>query len=152
MDYTLSVPCSGSISAAVETARLQFIANGFRLDQPSETELIATGEGMYSTKRNPIVGVSHARITVTSDSVDIVAKLGGVKLMQRFLYIFPPALAGCLALIFACIPSFPRHAPLMAFLPVVPWIIISPLMARWIRTRTTKALDTLAYNMTSTLN
>ena len=151
MDYTISVPFSGSISGAVEAARSQFIANGFRLDQPSETELIATGQGMYSTKRNPIVGVSYARITVSSDSIDITAKLGGVKLLQRVVYIFPPALAGCLALIFACIPSFPGHVPLMAFLPVVPWIIISPLMARWVRTRTTKALDTLAYNMTASL-
>lgn len=152
MDYTSSVPFKGSVSSAIEAARLHFMANGFRLDQPSETELIATGRGMYSTKQNPITGVSHARISVSPDSIEIVAELGGVKFMRKFLYIFPPALAGCLALIFAFIPDVPGYAPFMAILPVLPWVILSPLMAGWIKNRTIRALDTLAHNMTSTMN
>jgi len=67
--------------------------------------------------------------------------------MQMFLYIFPPALGVFLALVFACIPSFPRRVPLMAILPVLPWAVISPLMARWLKNRTTKAVDTLVHNM-----
>lgn len=107
---------------------------------------------MCATKQNPITGISHARITVLPDSIDIIAELGGVKFMQRFLYMFPLALGGCLALIFACIPNFSRHALLMAFLPVVPWIAMSPLMARWVKKRAIRALETLAHNMTSTMN
>jgi hypothetical protein len=151
MEYNTSVPYAGPIHIPMETARSHFIANGFRIDQLSETELIAIGQGMYSTKQNPIAGASRTRIIVGPDSISIIAELGGVKMMQRFLYIFPPALAGCLALIFAFIPSFPRHAPLLAFLPVVPWIVLSPLMAGWVKNRTIKALDTLAHNMASTM-
>ena len=149
MQYNKSVPFNGSASTAIETAQLQLMANGFKLDQPGETELIATGRGMHSTKQNPIVGASHVRITVSSSSINICAELGGVKFMQRFVYIFPPALGGFLALVFAFIPNFPKRVPLMALLPILPWLVISPLMARWIKNRTTKALNTLVHNMAS---
>jgi hypothetical protein len=152
MQYKRSVSFGGSADKAIEVARLQFMANGFKLDQPSETELVATGHGMHSSRQNPIAGVSHARITVSSHSIDIIAELGGVKFMQKFLYIFPPALGGFLAIVFACIPSFPWHVPLMAFLPVLPWVVISPLMAKWIKNRTTRAVDILAHNMKSAGN
>jgi hypothetical protein len=150
MEYKTSVPYKGPTHPPLETARSHFIANGFRIDRLSETELIAIGQGMYSTKQNPIAGASRTRITVSPDSIDIIAELGGVKSIQRFLYIFPPALAGCLALIFACIPGFPANALLLAFLPVLPWMVLSPLMARWVRRRTIGALDNLAHNLTIT--
>ena len=69
--------------------------------------------------------------------------------MQWFLYLFPPALGGLLALTFALIPHFPRQASLAPFLAVSPWLIISPLMGRWIRKRTIRAIDTLAHNLTT---
>ena len=149
MQYETSVPFTGPANIAIEAARLQLMANGFKLDQLTETELIATGKGMYSTKQNPIVGVSHIRITVSSDSIEIIAELGGVKSMQWFLYIFPPALV-LLSIIFKFIRSSTWHGPRTALLAVLPWVVVSPLMARWIKNRTTRAVDTLAHNMTST--
>ena len=151
MEYKTSVPYKGPSRIAMETARTHFIANGFRLDQPSETELIAKGQGLYSTKQNPIAGVSRVRIVVSSGSVDIHADLGGVRFLQKFLYLFPLALAGLLALVFALIPSFPKHSPLVVFLPILPWVALSPLMAGWVKKRTIRALDTLAHNMTSAI-
>jgi hypothetical protein len=116
MEDRKSVPHAGSIRTALERARLHFMANGFRIDQPSETELIITGQGMYSTKQNPITGISKARIIVSENAIDIIAEF---KDMQRFLFIFPTALAGCLVIIFACIPRFPKHAPFIAFTPLL---------------------------------
>ena len=147
MDYKTTVPFTGSSSAAMEAARSQFMANGFKLDQFSDEQLVVTGPGMYNNQQNPIVGISHAKITVSSSTIEICAELGGVKFMQMFIYIFPPALGIFLALVFACIPSFPRRASLTAILPVLPWVVISPLMARWLKNRTTKAVDTLVHNM-----
>ncbi len=147
MDYKTTASFTGSSSAAMEAARLQFMANGFKLDQSSDDLLVVTGPGMYNNQQNPIVGISHAKITISSSTIEICAELGGVKFMQRFLYIFPPALGASLALVFALVPTFPRHAPLMAFLPVLPWVVISPLIARWLKNRTTKAVDTLVHNM-----
>ncbi len=112
MQYKTSVPFTGSAKTAIETARLQLMANRFKLDQPSETELIATGKRMYSTKQNPIVGASHIRITVSSDFIEILAELGGVKSMQRFQYIFPPALI----LILEFYLNYPCQSPLRALL------------------------------------
>ena len=147
MDYKTTVSFTGSSSAAMEAARSQFMANGFKIDQYSDEQLEVTGPGMYNNQQNPIVGVSHAKITISSSTIEICAELGGVKFMQMFLYIFPPALGIFLALVFACIPSFPRRASLTAILPVLPWVVISPLMARWLKNRTTKAVDTLVHNM-----
>ncbi|MHC4536932.1 MAG: hypothetical protein ACYS6K_23540 [Planctomycetota bacterium] len=147
MDYKTTVSFTGSSSAAMEAARLQFMANGFKIDQSSDEKLVVTGPGMYNNQQNPIVGISHAKITISSSAIEICAELGGVKFMQMFLYIFPPALGIFLALVFACIPSFPRRASLTAILPVLPWVVISPLMARWLKNRTTKAVDTLVHNM-----
>ena len=124
------------------------MANGFRLDRPRETQLIAMGPGILrSTQQNPLLGVSHATISVSANSIDLQAELGGVKFLQQFIILFPPALGGFLSLTFFFMPNAPNSAPLMAFVPVLPWLVISPLMARWIKTRTTKALDTLVYNM-----
>jgi len=151
MDYTISIPFKGSVNSAMEAARSYFMASGFKLDQPRENELIALGQRMYSTKQGPISGVSRARISVSSNSIEISAELGGVKFMKQFLYLFPPALAGFLALIFIFIPGVPGYAPLIAALPVLPWVVLSPLMAGWIRNRTIQALDTLAHNMAGTM-
>ena len=115
MDYKTTVSFTGSRSAAMEAARSQFMANGFKIDQFSDEQLVVTGPGMYNNQQNPIVGISHAEITISSSSIEICAELGGVKFMQRFLYIFPPALGASLALAFALVPTFPRHVPLMAF-------------------------------------
>ena len=152
MDYKTTVSFTGSSSAAMEAVRSQFMANGFKIDQYSDEQLEVTGPGMYNNQQNPIVGVSHAKITISSRTIEICAELGGVKFMQMFLYIFPPALGIFLALVFACIPSFPRRASLTAILPVLPWVVISPLMARWLKNRTTKAVDTLVHNMANVGN
>jgi hypothetical protein len=147
MEYKTSVPFRGSAKAAIHVARLQFMANGFKVEQPGESELAAIGPGMHSTKQNPILGVSRARIIVSANAINLHAELGGVKFMQRFVYIFPPALGFLLALVFACTPTMPRHAPLAAFVPVLPWLVLSPLLAGWVKRRTIKAVDTLVYNM-----
>ncbi|MCP4610090.1 MAG: hypothetical protein GY845_15385 [Planctomycetes bacterium] len=147
MDYKTKVSFTGSSSAAMEAARTQFIANGFKIDQSSDEQLVVTGPGMYNNQQNPIVGISHATITISSSAIEICAELGGVKFMQMFLYIFPPALGIFLALVFACTPNFPRRASLTPILTILPWVVISPLMARWLKNRTTKAVDTLVHNM-----
>jgi hypothetical protein len=148
MDYTTSTPFTGSPATAVESARAQLMATGFQIDHASDTELVATGPGMHSTNQNAILGMTHAKIIVSSGTIDIYAELGGVKFMQRFIYIFPPALGAILALTFAFVPNGPSN-PLFAFAPIMPWIVISPLMAKWIKKRTTKAIDTLLHNMAS---
>ena len=147
MEHRLSIPLRGSPEAAIEAARVQFMANGFRIDQAGDGEIDVTGPGMHNTQQNPIVGVSNAKITVSSSHIDIRAELGGVQFMQRFVYIFPPALCAFLAITFAFVPGSPKHSALMAFGPALPWLLISPIMAKWIKNRTIKALDTLGHNM-----
>jgi len=147
MEYKTSVPFAGSADAAIDIARSQFIVHGFKVNQSGPAEITVTGPGMQSTNQNPILGVTQAKISITSGHISVCAELGGVKFMQRFIYIFPPALCAFLGFTMAFFPNTPKHSPLIVIAVAAPWLVISPLMAKMIKTRTTKAVDTLVHNM-----
>lgn len=147
MDYKATVPFTGSVRAAMDVARSQFITNGFRIESNSDRQIVATGPGMHNSRQNPIVGISRAAVTVSNNTIEIDAELGGVRFMRNFLYVFPPALGALLAIVFACIPDFPREKAFLPFLVVLPWLVISPVMAKWLNKRTIMAVDTIAHNM-----
>ncbi|MBN1436082.1 MAG: hypothetical protein JW936_03315 [Sedimentisphaerales bacterium] len=147
MSYTKSIPFNGSPSDALETARLQFAVHGFQVDQPVPNQLVAVGPGMQSTNQNPILGVSRVTITINPDTIDLQAELAAVRFMQRFIFFLPPALCAFVALILAFIPSLPTYTPILAFTPVLPWLITYPLIARRVKYNTTHALDTLLHNL-----
>ncbi len=146
-EYETSVPFGGSPGGAMKTACSLLMANGFRLDQPTETEIIATGPGMQSTSENGIRGVSLANITVSADTIGVHAELGGVQTVRRFLYYGPPALGLLLYPTTLLIPNASWFVYLGVFAPLLPWLIISPLMVMWVKKRTTNAVDTMLHNM-----
>jgi len=149
--YETSVPFTGDPGPAIAAARLFLGANGFKVDQPNNAELLATGPGMRSTRQNPILGVTSGRLKFTGRSIDFTGELGGVEFMRKFLCYFPPGLAlglmisFCIAGVF--VPDFPWVAVAIAPLAVLPWIFISPLMLRSITKKTHAAVDTLLENI-----
>ena len=151
MDYSTSAILNVSPDAAIATACSLFMANGFKVEQPSATEIIAIGPGMQSTSENAIFGVTRAEISVSSDRVYIHTELGGVQTMRKFLYIFPPALGASLFLSFFAFMDGPWYVIFVGFAPIFPWVVISPMMVRWIKKRTTKAVDVLAHNISNVI-
>lgn len=147
MEYKTSAQFAGPADRAIERARLCLMTNGFKLYQPSDTQLVATGPGMHSTNQDPILGATRITVTVSSDLVDIEAELGGVRFMQLFVFLFPPALVAVMSFGFMFAQITPRQFPLVGLGLFVMWAIMSPLMARAIKNRTTEALDTLVHNM-----
>lgn len=148
MEYRTSRPFSGNVSAALEVARSVFISNGFKVDMPNNTELVATGSGMTSSRQNPLLGVTSVKVTIGPASINLSATLGGVRWMRNFLFLFPLGLGVFLIILFALL-SLPWIAFLSVLFAIMPWLILAPLFTGWIRRRTLRALDTLLYNMES---
>ncbi len=148
MDYHQTLPFRGDPARAIETARITLATHSFRIESRTDTELSARGPGMYSSRQNPLVGVSRLAVSVRSGEIHLEAELGGSRFMTRFLYLFPFGIALIISTVFLIVPM-PRFALAIPWLAVSPWFILSPLMAGWIRKRTLAAIDTLLHNMAS---
>jgi hypothetical protein len=148
MNYKSSIPFTGDAGVALDVAKSVFINNGYTVEFPSDTEIVARGPGMTNTRQNPLLGVTQVRISVESFSIYLSSDLGGVRQMGRFILFFPLLLALLLMGIFAIL-KMPSSSLLIAGVSISPWVIIGPLLSRWIQNRTVAAVDTLLNNMKS---
>lgn len=149
MEIRKTVSFSGSPDRALETARDTLVHQNFKLTATTRTSLEAEGPGMNSTKENPLLGLSRVRVDVTGHELSAVAEAGGVR---RLLTIVSLVLVGVTIMdiaLFSFLPNRNGSGPLhwyYGLAPTAPWIIIMPLMTRWVRRRTNRALDTLLAN------
>lgn len=148
MEYQQSIHVARDGKQAFDHIISMFTRHHFMLTKVNEKEARLKGSGMYSTKQNPLLGVSHAVLRLNGQTLKLEAELGGARFMQRFVMIFPFGLGVALALVFFAI-SRSYHA-LIALAAVSPWLAIAPIMSRWIRSRTVDALDVLLHNAEQT--
>lgn len=140
--------------------------NGFAIVSRDKYSASLTGPGLNSTKQNPLLGASAIHLELHGQQLHLDAELGGVDSMRRFLMRFPFMLGLGLGLFFGVVGGvvFGRQfgvgfgvpwaqgvtwmlfAVGVAMLPVTPWLILSPMMSRTIRSRTENALTTLVTN------
>ena len=133
-------------SRALETGRTILLSHGFKLTTPSQGILEAAGPGMTSSKQAPLLGVSQLRISANESSLRVAADLGGLRLIKLTLFGLPFGLAAIFLLVFGIMDGFSwRYA-----WPLLPWVVVAPLIARWLEGRTVKALDFLVHNMVAT--
>jgi hypothetical protein len=152
MEYSKTVPFTGSASQALKVARSTFLPQGFQLVASADHELRVTGPGINSTRENPLKGITEASIIVRSSAIEIKATLGGVEKMKKFLTFFLLGMALLFLIVFGVlaltIPDLRR--PWFFLIPILalsPWIFLAPLMSRMIGRRTIQAIDTLLSNM-----
>lgn len=168
-NYSNSVECTGDAQQILAAVSTVLITNGFSVVKQEHRQIEFAGPGMNSTKQNPLVGASEVIVHVDQGRLTVVAELGGVAKMQRFLIRFPLLLGlglglglGTLSLIFiACFqfwggnpaarfPLFWLYPALVFTIPVLavsPWFFLSPWMGAKLQKRTTAALDTLLANI-----
>src|SRR4051794_35279769 len=119
MEYSRTVPFTGRASKALEVARSTFLPQGFQLTANTDYELKVTGPGINSTRENPLKGISEASIIIrpSMSAIEMVATLGGVRKMKRFLAFFPLGMALLFLTVFGVLafilPDFRR-----------PWIFL----------------------------
>ena len=165
MEYSNSIHFSGDVEKAFDMASRILMANNFTVVDQDENRLEFTGQGMRSTKQNPILGATRITIEADYENLHLNAELGGVEWMRRFVTYFPKAMAAGLISIYAVVVSC-----IVFFLPVAvvwqgillgvpiiglvfaPWRFISPMMIRMIKRRTDEALDSLLTNIAAAGN
>jgi len=149
MNYTASIAFDGKCDDALELARIVLATNGLKVNVKGSSELLAQGPGLFNTRDNPLLGATAVTIRIAEGRIDLAAELGGVKRMRTFLFVFPPALGLVLVVLFLTLGMEWRHVLLTVAVAICPWIILSPVLARWVSSRTLRAIDTLLYNMTA---
>lgn len=147
MNYQRTIALSNDeIKKSMETAQAIFMQNGFAMTKKGEWDFEFNGPGMHSTKQNPLLGVSRARLKLSGRQLKLEADLGSVRRMQWFILIFPFALGLFIFLLIgAAQKNIQSGLPVLA--AVAPWIVIAPWMSRWMKRRTVRALDTLLENV-----
>jgi len=163
-EYEVTAKGSQTDERILANAITTLMHHGFRLERRTDNEAELTGPGLTSTKQDPLLGASRVRLQSRDCRLRVNAELGGVQTMRRFLIWFPLILGLTLGLVFSVVgglvlgqqdgpaPAFPWRWLWFGFgtalLPVSPWLILSPLMIRWIARRTKNAIETLAHNAT----
>lgn len=138
---------SGDAGAVLDRAVDQLATIGFMLTDRSSTSRALAGPGMRSTRQPPLVGAAEIVIEREGGEMVVRADLGGIRTMKLFLWIFPPSLCLFIGASIA-LTNEPVDWTAVA-LPALPWLIISPLMSRFIERRTRRALDAWLHTLTS---
>ncbi len=140
-EYACIISFQGDAEAALETAKTALLGQGFEIVRYSQDELAVRGSGMNSTREPPIRGASELAITVRQSEIELHARLGGVARMKAFLYLFPLGMAVMFLVGFGL--AFGSRLWWAYPLPLAPWLVLSPVLARWVENRTKRALDGL---------
>lgn len=160
MTFEDSFTFDGSAEKLFNAAQSGLKTLQFDVSSRSRESLQLSGPGLKSTRQNPILGATRIIIQVRDAHVHIQAELGGVVALQRFVKFFPLFLGLGLGLFFAIgggflfgsqsgqgfgIPGVPPWKWFVAsmgfsFIPISPWLFLSPMMSRRILRRTQDAL------------
>jgi len=129
------------------------LPHGFQIVSISDTDLEVVGPGTYWTKgQDPMVGISRAHISAVDGKLSIRAELGGVTKIIKYLIIFIAAMAVSFLVVFGIVfgqsqGQSMRKSFLIFLGPLAPWVVITPLMGRFLKSRTCRAIDVLMNNM-----
>lgn len=142
--YERTVPLHVNRALALLSLRNALADLGFeiRSEHPDGFEVL--GPGMHSTKQDPLLGVSKAKVLATPTHLTVHAELGSVRRMQYFVLVLP-----CLALLFVCliflcmVPHGELFVRSSAPSLLLTWLLVGLLMGFWLQHRTTRALDLL---------
>ncbi|MHC4394390.1 MAG: hypothetical protein ACYS1A_01925 [Planctomycetota bacterium] len=153
MDYEKTISFNGNLEKALETARNVFIQHSFQIVNDSSSAIELTGTGtMWLKGQDPLVGISRISIRGTGSEISVEAKFGGITKNIKYLIIFLLGMAVFFLVVFGVMLHLQqqdvRMVLLIALGPLVPWPIVIPLMAKFMKRRTSRALDALLHNMT----
>ena len=148
MDYETEIPFKGDEKKALDVSLNVFISQGFEIVDKRDTSYELMGPGMWSTRQNPLVGISRVMVNAYSDRIKLRAEFGGIKKMQTFLL----ALICGMALFFIILFGYlfrdaPGYSIFIPLAPFFPWPFLIPIMVRVMKKRTLRAIDTFFKNM-----
>jgi hypothetical protein len=154
MHYANATPFSGNTAKAFDLAVAALTPLGFQIAARDQATLDLTGPGMNSTRQSSILGASRIQIARVQNELAADAELGGVQRITRFVTLFPIALILLLGLVFVVVFGLTMNNQNWV-LPVAVvvagngllWLILGPVLARYIKNRTCRGIDALLHNM-----
>lgn len=153
MGYEKTIPFSGNLEKSLEVARNVFIQHSFEIVNSSNSTLELTGTFTLWTKgMDPLNGISKVSIRGTGSELSVEAEFGGIRKTVKYIAIFILGLAVfflvTFGILFCVIQGQPANKIILICLaPFIPWPVIIPLMARFMKYRISRALDALLHNM-----
>ena len=150
MIYETSASYSGDPRLVMQSACDALSAADMRITTKTDTTIEFTGPKLNSSKENPVRGISNGRLSVTGSSISIKADLSCI---TRLITILACLFGGMEILGIVVVAIVMRHSSLLPMMlgiligSAAPWIVLLPLMSRWMKRRTTRAIDTLLNNL-----
>jgi hypothetical protein len=149
MEVEFSTSFDGHVEASFEMATTILTANNFRLVDKTGDTLEFSGGGMSSSRQNPLVGATRIRFLHRPGQLTLEADLGGVTRMSWFLHLFPAVMGVFFLILFGVL--FRQmgwwFVVAVSLGPLLPWVVLSPVLSRWIRWRAIKALENVLANL-----
>lgn len=142
MRYSAKRRFTGDQAVAFSTVEATLLPNGFRVVDTNPHRRVLKGPGLQSTRESPVRGATKIVVEVEGETLHLRAELNGVLFMALFVCIFPVLLWAGFA-VAGLFSSAESAAALSgkAFVGAAVWVVVGPVLARWIRRRTTRALD-----------
>ena len=151
MDYQKTVPFADA-AKVLDALTGVFVQHGFRIGEKSETAVELTGPGMISSRQSPLVGISKTRIHRANGSLSIEAEFDSIRRLLKYMGFLIAGLAVFFMVLFGIL--FTRQGKpigrviIVSLVPLAPWPILIPIIGKFLKRRTSRALDTLVHNMT----
>lgn len=149
MDYEKTISFEGDTGKAMETARGVLMQHGFQIETMSERTLELTGPFMFLNKGdNPLRGISAISLSLSGGSLAIEAEFGIIGKTMKYLVVFILGMALFFLILFGII--FRNDSDFhwwLSVLPFAPWPVLIPLIGKFMKYRTSRAIDVLINNM-----
>ena len=165
--YRVARKLAHTSEQAMQLARNVLASNGFAVESLPGEVMNATGPGMRSNRQNPLLGAKHLTLRIADGHIAIDADLSSMRKLSRFVYWFPWGLSLVLGITLGTIFGFqfgsqtetgfgiPQFegwkwmvlVTVVGLAPALPWLILSPLIARSLERRTKSAIDTFCVNV-----
>lgn len=168
MEYEGRIPFTGDFDAVHTLISGTLTVQGFTVVRAERDVIEFSGPGMVNSRQPAICGAGRIRLTRRHGEMTLEADFEGVERMRRFLQLFLTSMAlGFLALFgpvmgiifgrqfgvgfgvpFAQGWNWMLFIGPLVLLPLLPWIVLTPLLCRRFRNRARQALDDLLKSLT----
>jgi hypothetical protein len=145
MEHITSSSFKGSPEKVFGLITTVFTSNGYNLASRDAQTLRFESEARAGLSRIPMLGASTVMFSIEGERLTMRADMGGVRKMGTLIILLPVALAAILLAIFGILfgELGPRFIAIVSLGPVLPWVLLAPLLIRWLKNRSAEALDRL---------
>lgn len=148
MEYQQTLTIKGDGKALLDSTMQLLMAQGFSIVKKENFYLEVAGHNVHSSNQNPMLGASKIVFSISGRQLHVDAELKGFKKLITILSMMMVVMAIGFVMMAMFLPNTdPDFRPYHAALPLLPWVVLMPLMARIFKKRTIKTLDTFVANL-----